>query len=239
MPEGDLPLSRTGLHISWMRVDAEKFLTATRFTVWVDSVADGSSTQYEEMTFEKQEGEEEWTSVRTFITFPTHWKISIPGAALELSLVATFADQEFVTVIARPSFWEGRCEVAGTMAGAEVAGHAFIERNGFSTLSSLNGFFKNVGIRVRKSVEDCYPSNPSFEEARDLIATPETNHYMDGIPLDKVSVSMTMNGAVIPVLAMYVAAAEEQGVDQSKLAGTVQNDILKEFMVRHTFVYNQ
>ena len=147
--------------------------------------ADGSSTQYEEMTFEKQEGEEEWTSVRTFISFPTHWKISIPGAALELSLVATFADQEFVTVIARPSFWEGRCEVTGSMGGAAVAGHAFIERNGFSTLSSLNGFFKNVGIRVRKSVEDCYPSNPSFEEARDLIATPETNHYMDGIPLDK------------------------------------------------------
>jgi methylmalonyl-CoA mutase len=60
----------------------------------------------------------------------------------------------------------------------------------------------------------------------------------DGIPLDEVSVSMTMNGAVIPVLAMYVAAAEEAGVDQSKLAGTVQNDILKEFMVRNTFIYN-
>jgi len=57
------------------------------------------------------------------------------------------------------------------------------------------------------------------------------------IPLDKVSVSMTMNGAVIPVLAMYIAAAEEAGVDQAKLAGTVQNDILKEFMVRNTFIY--
>ncbi len=59
----------------------------------------------------------------------------------------------------------------------------------------------------------------------------------DGIPLDKVSVSMTMNGAVLPVLAGYVVAAEEQGVSQDKLSGTIQNDILKEFMVRNTYIY--
>lgn len=59
----------------------------------------------------------------------------------------------------------------------------------------------------------------------------------DGIPLDQVSVSMTMNGAVLPVLAGYVVAAEEQGVSQAQLAGTIQNDILKEFMVRNTYIY--
>ena len=59
----------------------------------------------------------------------------------------------------------------------------------------------------------------------------------DQIPLDKVSVSMTMNGAVLPVLAGYVVAAEEQGVSQDQLAGTIQNDILKEFMVRNTYIY--
>ena len=59
----------------------------------------------------------------------------------------------------------------------------------------------------------------------------------DGIPLDKISVSMTMNGAVLPVLAGYVVAAEEQGVSQDKLSGTIQNDILKEFMVRNTYIY--
>jgi methylmalonyl-CoA mutase len=59
----------------------------------------------------------------------------------------------------------------------------------------------------------------------------------DGIPLDKVSVSMTMNGAVLPVLAGYVVAAEEQGVGQDKLSGTIQNDILKEFMVRNTYIF--
>ncbi len=59
----------------------------------------------------------------------------------------------------------------------------------------------------------------------------------DGIPLDKMSVSMTMNGAVLPVLAAFIVAGEEQGVDQAKLSGTIQNDILKEFMVRNTYIY--
>lgn len=59
----------------------------------------------------------------------------------------------------------------------------------------------------------------------------------DGIPLDKMSVSMTMNGAVLPVLAMYIVAAEEQGVKQDQLSGTIQNDILKEFMVRNTYIF--
>ncbi len=58
-----------------------------------------------------------------------------------------------------------------------------------------------------------------------------------GIPLDQMSVSMTMNGAVLPILALYVAAAEEQGVPPEKLSGTIQNDILKEFMVRNTYIY--
>jgi methylmalonyl-CoA mutase len=59
----------------------------------------------------------------------------------------------------------------------------------------------------------------------------------DQIPLDKMSVSMTMNGAVIPIMAFYIVAAEEQGVDKKELAGTIQNDILKEFMVRNTYIY--
>ena len=59
----------------------------------------------------------------------------------------------------------------------------------------------------------------------------------DKIPLDKISVSMTMNGAVLPILALYIAAAEEKGIDQKLLTGTIQNDILKEFMVRNTYIY--
>ena len=65
----------------------------------------------------------------------------------------------------------------------------------------------------------------------------DMRQLFDGIPLDEMTVSMTMNGAVLPILALYVIAAEEQGVSQDRLAGTIQNDILKEFMVRNTYIY--
>lgn len=65
----------------------------------------------------------------------------------------------------------------------------------------------------------------------------DMRQLFDGIPLDRMSVSMTMNGAVLPVLALYIAAAQEQGVGPEALAGTIQNDILKEFMVRNTYIY--
>ena len=65
----------------------------------------------------------------------------------------------------------------------------------------------------------------------------DMRQLFDGIPLDKMSVSMTMNGAVLPIMALYIVAGEEQGVDQKELSGTIQNDILKEFMVRNTYIY--
>ncbi|QPC87167.1 methylmalonyl-CoA mutase [Mesorhizobium sp. NBSH29] len=65
----------------------------------------------------------------------------------------------------------------------------------------------------------------------------DMRQLFDGIPLDEMSVSMTMNGAVLPILALYVVAGEEQGVAQKDLSGTIQNDILKEFMVRNTYIY--
>ncbi|MGB0883229.1 MAG: methylmalonyl-CoA mutase family protein, partial [Flavobacteriales bacterium] len=65
----------------------------------------------------------------------------------------------------------------------------------------------------------------------------DMKRLFEGIPLDKMSVSMTMNGAVLPILAFYIVAAEEQGVDKALLSGTIQNDILKEFMVRNTYIY--
>ncbi|MFC4565669.1 methylmalonyl-CoA mutase [Nocardiopsis mangrovi] len=65
----------------------------------------------------------------------------------------------------------------------------------------------------------------------------DMRRLFDGIPLDRMTVSMTMNGAVLPVMALYIVAAEEQGVPPEKLAGTIQNDILKEFMVRNTYIY--
>ncbi|GAB3199337.1 methylmalonyl-CoA mutase [Nocardioides hungaricus] len=82
--------------------------------------------------------------------------------------------------------------------------------------------------RVRGDVGMAGVAIDSIYDARTLF---------DGIPLDEMSVSMTMNGAVLPVMALYIAAAEEQGVQPERLAGTIQNDILKEFMVRNTYIY--
>ena len=82
--------------------------------------------------------------------------------------------------------------------------------------------------RVRGDVGMAGVAIDSIYDARTLF---------DGIPLDEMSVSMTMNGAVLPIMAIYIAAAEEQGVKPEQLAGTIQNDILKEFMVRNTYIY--
>ncbi|WP_275272898.1 methylmalonyl-CoA mutase family protein, partial [Pantoea ananatis] len=65
----------------------------------------------------------------------------------------------------------------------------------------------------------------------------DMKQLFEGIPLDQMSVSMTMNGAVLPILAFYIVTAEEQGVKKEKLAGTIQNEILKEYMVRNTYIY--
>ncbi len=70
-----------------------------------------------------------------------------------------------------------------------------------------------------------------------ISSLPDMKRLLDGIPLDRCSVSMTMNGAVLPVLAFFIAAAEEAGISASKLTGTIQNDILKEYMVRNTYIY--
>ncbi|HET8602820.1 MAG TPA: methylmalonyl-CoA mutase, partial [Marmoricola sp.] len=82
--------------------------------------------------------------------------------------------------------------------------------------------------RVRGDVGMAGVAIDSIYDARTLF---------DGIPLDQMSVSMTMNGAVLPVMALYIVAAEEQGVEPARLTGTIQNDILKEFMVRNTYIY--
>jgi methylmalonyl-CoA mutase len=122
---------------------------------------------------------------------------------------------------------------------------------GFSTAEASNAFYRKAlaaggqGISVafdlatHRGYDSDHPRVTGdvgkAEVAIDSIE--DMKILFDGIPLDKVSVSMTMNGAVLPILAGYIVAAEEQGVDQAQLAGTIQNDILKEFMVRNTYIY--
>jgi methylmalonyl-CoA mutase len=122
---------------------------------------------------------------------------------------------------------------------------------GFSTAEESNAFFRKnleagqtgLSVAFDLATHRGYDSDHSrvvgdvgkAGVAIDSIA--DMKILFDGIPLDRMSVSMTMNGAVLPIMAMYVVAAEEQGVPPEKLAGTLQNDILKEFMVRNTYIY--
>ena len=122
---------------------------------------------------------------------------------------------------------------------------------GFSTAEESNAFYrrnlaagqKGLSVAFDLATHRGYDSDHSrvtgdVGKAGVAIDTIDDMKILfDGIPLDEMSVSMTMNGAVIPVLAFYVIAAEEQGVSQDKLSGTIQNDILKEFMVRNTYIY--
>ena len=122
---------------------------------------------------------------------------------------------------------------------------------GFSTAEESNAFYrrnltkgqKGLSIAFDLATHRGYDSDhPRVEGDVGMAGVAIDSIYdmrilFSGIPLDEMSVSMTMNGAVLPILALYIVAAEEQGVDQKKLSGTIQNDILKEFMVRNTYIY--
>jgi methylmalonyl-CoA mutase len=122
---------------------------------------------------------------------------------------------------------------------------------GFSTAEDSNAFYKRnlAAGQMGLSVAFDLPTHRGYDSDHPAVAGDvgmagvaidsilDMRQLFDGIPLDKMSVSMTMNGAVLPVMALYIAAAEEQGVKPEALSGTIQNDILKEFMVRNTYIY--
>jgi methylmalonyl-CoA mutase len=122
---------------------------------------------------------------------------------------------------------------------------------GFSTATESNAFYRRNLAAGQKGLSIAFdlPTHRGYDSDHPRVVGDvgmagvaidsilDMRELFDGIPLDRMSVSMTMNGAVLPVLALYVLAAEEQGVSPDQLTGTIQNDILKEFMVRNTYIY--
>jgi methylmalonyl-CoA mutase len=122
---------------------------------------------------------------------------------------------------------------------------------GFSTAEESNAFYRRNLAAGQKGLSVAFDlaTHRGYDSDHDRVqgdvgkagvaidSVEDMKILFEGIPLDKMSVSMTMNGAVLPVLAFYIIAAEEQGVEPTKLSGTIQNDILKEFMVRNTYIY--
>ncbi|SCX47500.1 heterodimeric methylmalonyl-CoA mutase large subunit precursor [Klenkia marina] len=122
---------------------------------------------------------------------------------------------------------------------------------GFSTAAASNAFYRRNLAAGQKGLSVAFdlPTHRGYDSDHPRVpgdvgmagvaidSILDMRQLFDGIPLDRMSVSMTMNGAVLPVLALYIVAAEEQGVAPEQLSGTIQNDILKEFMVRNTYIY--
>ncbi|MGB5378319.1 methylmalonyl-CoA mutase [Muriicola sp.] len=122
---------------------------------------------------------------------------------------------------------------------------------GFSTAQESNAFYRRNLAAGQKGLSVAFdlPTHRGYDSDHERVVgdvgkagvaidtIEDMKILFDGIPLDKMSVSMTMNGAVLPIMAFYIVAAEEQGVSPQFLAGTIQNDILKEFMVRNTYIY--
>jgi methylmalonyl-CoA mutase len=122
---------------------------------------------------------------------------------------------------------------------------------GFSTAAESNAFYRRNLAAGQKGLSVAFdlPTHRGYDSDHPRVpgdvgmagvaidSILDMRQLFDGIPLDRMSVSMTMNGAVLPVLALYIVAAEEQGVKPGQLTGTIQNDILKEFMVRNTYIY--
>lgn len=122
---------------------------------------------------------------------------------------------------------------------------------GFSTATESNAFYRKNLKSGQKGLSVAFdlPTHRGYDSDHERVigdvgkagvaidTVEDMKILFDGIPLDKMSVSMTMNGAVLPIMAFYIVAAEEQGITMEQLSGTIQNDILKEFMVRNTYIY--
>ncbi len=195
---------------------------------------DFSNINYQRIPTPGQKDTSQWTSAEK-IEIPTTFS---PEAISQCSHLAFPAGQPPYLRGPYSSMYVGRPWTIRQYAGFSTAeeSNAFYRRNleqGQKGLSVAFDLATHRGYdsdheRVRGDVGKAGVAIDTVEDMKILF---------DQIPLDKMSVSMTMNGAVIPVMAFYIVAAEEQGVKPEQLSGTIQNDILKEFMVRNTFIY--
>ena len=143
---------------------------------------DGTRTRYDDFSFE---GDRPWTSTRTYVEYPTRWRLRIPQARVEIVAEATFPEQEFVTLITKSPFWEGRVEIGGTIAGSPVVGVGIVERVNFGGHRNMDGFFAAVGQQTRRAIERVLPASPSVEAASALVFDRHDDDYLQGVDLEQ------------------------------------------------------
>jgi geranylgeranyl pyrophosphate synthase len=125
-----------------------------------------------------------WSSIRTTNEYPTSWSLSVPAGDISLTLTASFVEQEFMTLISKSAYWEGRVDVAGHVQGVPVTGRGLVSRAYSTGMTSLSHFFKRVSKQVMEQIDLVMPLRPNYTQVRELLATPEFDYYMEGVNLD-------------------------------------------------------
>lgn len=113
-----------------------------------------------------------WTSARTFVSYPVSWRLEIPSLTISLSIKADFPEQEFITILSAPAFWEGCVNAVGSFADIEVSGRGYIERNGFNTKENIESFLKAVGKVTQRTIESLLPLTPTDDQFYKLVNSP-------------------------------------------------------------------
>jgi len=143
---------------------------------------EGRRTSHADFSFEPYGS---WTSTKTFNEYPTGYTLSVPGADITLDVSAVMPQQEVLTMISAPAFWEGLMRVRGMMFGRAVSGPGFVERSGASVVESTDDFFSAVGRETRRAIEALLPENPTDDQAIALIGGPERAYYLDGVDVQQ------------------------------------------------------
>lgn len=128
-----------------------------------------------------------WKSLHTFSEYGVAWRLCVPEAELDLDIHSYFDEQEFVTIITFPSFWEGRCEVVGMHRGKSVKGYAYVEQTNLNSGKSVEEFFSSVSLEVTKEIQSLLPLEPKYQQVLDLIASQESAHLMEGVDLEQIA----------------------------------------------------
>ncbi len=128
-----------------------------------------------------------WRSIRTFEEYPIAWGVEVPSLGIELSLESIIQDQEFITVLSKPAFWEGQVNAQGTIRGKPVKGVAYVERTGFAMAQHLDDFFANVSSEVRGLIGCMLPLQPESKYATSLFADERRPHLLEGVDILQLS----------------------------------------------------
>jgi geranylgeranyl pyrophosphate synthase/predicted secreted hydrolase len=168
-------------------VDVSVFMISRRSTGevldnWtIISDADGSRREFRDARLEELST---WRSTRSFVEYPTRFQLEVPLAQLSFQVEAAFPDQEVLTIISDPGFWEGRVTVSGTLAGRPVTGKGWVECKGFR-FPDLGAFFEAVGGEVRERVATLLSTRPSREQLEHWVVRGhgerDTQSYLDGV----------------------------------------------------------